>query len=157
MKPSSYISALYGTNGGYEFSNAQHILVERDPESEKEKVFLTDVSDYVNTSGMVANKHLPEFKELVANGKWQWDDVAEVQKKEMERLPKSYETVENGHMATHKFLIDDFCSAVFTHKLPALNAWTAARYTIPGLVAIESAKQGGIPLDVPDCGEPPVK
>jgi len=155
LKPSSYISAVYGTNGGYEFSNAQHILVERDLESEKERVKLTDVSDYVNTSGMVANKNLPDFKEKVANAEWQWDDYAEVQKKEMERLPESYSEIENGHMATHKFLIDDFCTAVYNHSMPILNAWTAARYTIPGLVAIESAKQGGIPMDVPDCGEAP--
>lgn len=155
LKPSSYISAVYGTNGGYEFSNAQHILVERDLESEKERVKLTDVSDYVNTTGMVENKHLPDFKEKVANAEWQWDDYAGVQKKEMERLPESYSEIENGHMATHKFLIDDFCTAVYNHSMPILNAWTAARYTIPGLVAIESAKQGGIPMDVPDCGEAP--
>lgn len=157
LKPSSYISAVYGTNGGYEFSNAQHILVERDLESEKERVKLTDVSDYVNTSGMVENKHLSDFKEKVANAEWQWDDYAEVQMKEMERLPESYAGIENGHMATHKFLIDDFCKAVYNHSMPILNAWTAARYTIPGLVAIESAKQGGIPMEVPDCGEAPLE
>jgi len=95
-KPSSYISGLYGTKGGYEFSNAQHILVEKDNTSEKEKVNLTDVSDYVNTRGMVENKNLPDFKNRVANGEWQWDDVAEIQEKEMARLPKSYETLENG-------------------------------------------------------------
>ncbi len=155
MKPSSYISALYGTKGGYEFSNAQHILVEKDNDSEKEKVNLTDVSDYVNTKGMVENKDLPDFKNKVANGEWQWEDVAKVQEKEMGRLPKSYEPLANGHMATHKFLIDDFCTAVYNHKQPVLNAWTAARFTIPGLVAIESANRGGIPLEVPDCGDGP--
>ena len=156
MKPSSYISALYGTRGGYEFSNAQHILVEKDMESEKEKVSLTDVSDYVNTKGMVENKQLPEFKNMVANGEWQWDSVAAVQQKEMDRLPKEYESLANGHMATHKLLIDDFCTAAYSGKVPVLNAWFAARANIPGLVAIESAKQGGIPLDVPDCGECPL-
>ncbi|MBE7037536.1 MAG: Gfo/Idh/MocA family oxidoreductase [Ruminococcaceae bacterium] len=157
MKPSSYISALYGTNGGYEFSNAQHILVEKDWESEKEKVNLTDVSDYVNTKGMVENKDNPDFKNMVANGSWQWDDYAQVQEEEIKRLPKEYENIDNGHMATHKFLIDDFCKAAYTGKMPVLNAWTAARYTIPGLVAIESAKQGGIVLDVPDCGDAPTE
>ena len=155
MKPSSYISALYGTRGGYEFSNAQHILVEKDFDSENEAVRLTDVSDYVNTDGMVKNKHLPDFKNRVANAQWQWDNVSEVQKEEVERLPAEYKDIENGHMATHKFLIDDFCKAVFDNKLPVLNAWTAARFTIPGLVAIESAKQGGMPLDVPDMGDAP--
>ena len=154
MKPSSYISAVYGTEGGYEFSNAQHILVQKDwKPDEKEKVKLTDVSDYVNTDQMVENKNDPDFKNKVANAQWQWDGVAEIQKKEMERLPASYENEPNGHMATHKFLIDDFCTAVYELKQPILNACVAARYTIPGLVAIESAKQGGMPMDVPDCGE----
>ena len=155
MKPSSYISSIYGSDGSYEFSNAQHIFVEKDWESEKEAVKLTDVSDYVNTAGMVENKNLPEFKNMVANGMWQWEDYAKVQEKEMSRLPKEYDAEPNGHMATHKFLIDDFCKAVYNHKMPTLNAWTAARYTIPGLVAIESSKKGGIPLPVPDCGDAP--
>lgn len=154
MKPSSYISALYGTEGGYEFSNAQHILVQKDwKPGEKEKVKLTDVSDYVNTDQMVENKNDPDFKNKVANAAWQWDGVAAVQKKEMERLPASFGDLPNGHMATHKLLVDDFCKAVFCNKQPVLNACTAARFTIPGLIAIESARQGGIPLDVPDCGD----
>ena len=153
MKPSSYISALYGTEGGYEFSNAQHILVQKAwSGEEKEKVELTDVSDYVNTEGMVENKGLPDFKKKVANAEWQWDSVAMVQKKEMARLPVEFESLENGHMATHKLLIDDFCKAVYNNEQPTLNACVAARYTIPGLVAIESCKQGGIPMDVLDCG-----
>ena len=52
-KPSSYISGFYGTKGGYEFSNAQHLLVETDF-YRGEKPFdirLTDVSDYVNPAG----------------------------------------------------------------------------------------------------------
>ena len=154
MKPSSYISALYGTEGGYEFSNAQHILVQKDwSGDEKEKVKLTDVSDYVNTDQMVENKNDPDFKNKVANAEWQWDGVAAIQKEEMKRLPASFENEPNGHMATHKFLIDDFCKAVYNNEQPVLNACVAARYTIPGLVAIESGKQGGIPLEVPDCGD----
>ena len=152
-KPSSFISALYGTKGGYEFSNAQHILVEKDVTSEKERVMLTDVSDYVNTEGMVQNKHLEDFKNQVANGAWQSNDVAKVQLKEMERLPKSYEACKNGHMSTHKFLVDDFVTAVVKNEQPILNAAVGARYTVPGLVAIESLNNGGIPMDVPDFGE----
>ena len=58
-------------------------------------------------------------------------------------------------MGSHKFLINDFCKAAYNKKQPILNAWKSARYTILGLVAIESAKQGGIPIDVPDCREGP--
>ena len=152
-KPSSYISSLYGTKGSYEFSNAQHILVEKDFTAPKEKVILTDVSDYVNPFDMTANKDLPDFKNRVANGEWQWNNYSPIQQKEIDRLPKEFDSLDNGHMGTHKFLVDDFLKAVYYKKQPILNAWAAARYTVPGLVAIESAKQGGIPLDVPDFGD----
>lgn len=156
--PSSYISAIYGTKGAYEFSNAQHLLYERIPtpkEKKKEKIILTDVSDYVNPRDMVENKNDPEFKSKVANGEWQNSYFAEVQNEESKRLPAEFKGLENGHMASHQFLIDDFFKAVCENKIPALNAWFAARSNIPGLVAIESAKRGSIPLDVPDCGDAP--
>jgi len=155
-KPSSYISSLYGTKAGYEFSNAQHIFVEKlDDENGYEKVQLTDVSDYVNTDKMVENKNTPEFKNDVANGKYQWSSTSAVQREEIARLPKEYENLENGHMGTHKFLIDDFCKAAYNREIPVLNAWFAARTTVPGLIAIESSNLGGIPLDVPDFGDAP--
>jgi mycothiol synthase len=58
-------------------------------------------------------------------------------------------------MATHQFLINDFCNAVHNHTLPTVNAWVAARYTVPGIVAYDSILQGGVTLDVPDFGDPP--
>lgn len=154
--PSSYISGFYGVDGSYEFSNAQHILIQRTSKpGEPEKMNLTDVSDYVNPKTMTENKDDPEFKIKAANHKWQWSSFAPIQQKEVDRLPKEFEGLPNGHMGSHQFLIDDFCKAVYNNEQPILNAWTSARYTIPGLVAIESAKQGGMPMDVPDCGEPP--
>ena len=103
------------------------------------------------------NKNTENFKEKVANSEWQWDVNSEIQQNELARLPKEYDGLPNGHMGTHKLLIDDFCKAVYEEKMPILNAWFAARVNIPGLVAIESAKQGGIPLEVPDCGDVPEK
>jgi len=153
-KPSSYISALYGTNGGYEFSNAQHILVERDYKyGEEEHVKFEEVSDYVNLTELTEHKNDVDFKEKVANGEWQWSGNAPVQQKEVERLPEEFKDLPTGHMGSHKLLVDDFLRAVRENKQPILNAWKAARYTIPGLVAIESLKQGGIPLPVPDFGD----
>lgn len=149
--PSSFVSSFYGTKAGYQFSNAQHVYVKH---AEK-GVTLEDVSDYVNPVEMTANKDLPDFKEKVANHEWQWDSYAPIQPSE--RLPKEYDVVGNGHMASHKFLIDDFCTAVYNGTLPTVNAWVAARYTVPGIVAFESLKQDGVPMDVPDFGEPPEK
>jgi len=156
-KPSSFISALYGTKGSYEFSNAQHLLYEKDMTSVKEKIILTDVSDYVNPAEMVKNKDLPDFKSRVANGEWQGNSPAAVQANDYARIPASFSGLRNGHMASHQLLIDDFCRAVKEEKIPVLNAWFAARVNLPGLIAIESAKRGGIPLDVPDFGDAPVK
>jgi len=151
-KPSSYISGFYGTKGSYEFSNAQHLLYEASFDN-GEKIALTDVSDYVNPEDMVKNKDLPDFKEQVANGKWQWSSPAAIQAEEYKRIPKEFKGLKNGHMASHQLLIDDFCRAIFENKKPVLDAYFAARCNVPGLVAIESEKQGGIPLDVPDFGD----
>jgi hypothetical protein len=98
-----------------------------------------------------------EFKEKVANHGWQWNDVSPVQRKRWESLPDSYKENGkiNGHMASHQLLIDDFCTAAYEKKLPYVNAWRAARFTIPGLIAHESAKLGGVPLDIPDFGDAP--
>jgi hypothetical protein len=35
------------------------------------------------------------------------------------------------------------------------NVWQAARYLAPGLIAHESAMQGGVLMDVPDFGDAP--
>ena len=147
--PSSFISSFYGTLGGYQFSNAQHIFTKHTADG----VELTDVSDILNPEEMTANKNAADFKNKVANHAWQWDSYAPIQNRE--RLPKEYEGLENGHMASHKFLVDDFCTAAYNGTLPGVNAWVAARYTIPGIVAYESLKQDGVPMDVPDYGDPP--
>lgn len=65
--------------------------------------------------------------------------------------------LETNHAGTHKFMVDDFCQAYMTGKLSPTNAWQAARYNLPGLTAHQSAMQGGVTLDVPDCGNPPAE
>ena len=71
------------------------------------------------------------------------------------RLPQEFDNLRNGHEGSHHFLVDDFVSAVNTRTLPSVNAWVAARYTLPGIVAHESARQGGARLDIPDFGDAP--
>jgi len=71
------------------------------------------------------------------------------------RLPREFDHLHNGHEGSHHFLADDFVTAVNTGTLPSVNAWVAARYTLPGIVAHESARQGGIRLDIPDFGDAP--
>ena len=152
--PSSSVAGFYGTIGSYQFSNAQHIHTTLRPGG----VNLKEVSDYVNPEAMTEAKDTENFKEKVANHGWQWSDVSPVQRKRWERLPDSYKENAkiNGHMASHQFLIDDFCTAVYENIQPYVNAWRAARFTIPGLIAHESAKLGGVPLDIPDFGDCPL-
>lgn len=71
------------------------------------------------------------------------------------RLPKEFEGAHNGHEGSHHFLADDFVRAVTTRTQPPINAWVAARFTMPGVVAYESAKQGGVRLPIPDFGDGP--
>ncbi|MBT8162979.1 MULTISPECIES: Gfo/Idh/MocA family protein [Arthrobacter] len=71
------------------------------------------------------------------------------------RLPEEFSKLPNGHEGSHHFLVDDFATAVATRSLPPVNAWEAARYTLPGIVAHESALRGGERLPVPDFGDAP--
>ncbi len=71
------------------------------------------------------------------------------------RLPVEFNHVHNGHEGSHHFLVDDFVTAVNAGTLPPVNAWVAARYTLPGIIAHRSAQQGGARLPVPDHGDAP--
>lgn len=71
------------------------------------------------------------------------------------RLPAEFEGAPNGHEGAHHFLADDFVRAVTRRVQPPLNAWTAARFTLPGIVAQQSALRGGERLPVPDFGDGP--
>ncbi len=147
--PSSYISSFYGTRGGYQFSNAQHIFTHLSDKG----VDLEDVSDYLNPEEMTKNKALPDFKEKVANHAWQDSSFAPIQAPSV--LPDEFSGLGNGHMASHQFLVNDFCNAAYNGTLPAVNAWVASRFTVPGIAAFESVKADGMPVDVPDFGDPP--
>lgn len=71
------------------------------------------------------------------------------------RLPRSFIGLNNGHLGSHQFLVDDFVKAVVTGKQPPNHAWAAAKYCAPGLVAHVSALREGELLPIPDLGEPP--
>ena len=47
-------------------------------------------------------------------------------------LPAEFRGLPNGHEGSHHFLVDDFVTAINTGTLPPVNAWEAARYTLPG-------------------------
>ncbi|MFF2344983.1 Gfo/Idh/MocA family protein [Pseudarthrobacter sp. NPDC058119] len=71
------------------------------------------------------------------------------------RLPVEFQGAPNGHEGSHHFLVDDFVTAVNNGTLPPVNAWVAARFTLPGIVAHESARQNGARLPIRDFGDAP--
>ena len=73
----------------------------------------------------------------------------------VERLPDSFRGLPNGHYGSHQFLVDDFCTAWVTGGIPPCNAWNAARWNLPGIIAHESAMRNGQPVTVPDFGDVP--
>lgn len=73
------------------------------------------------------------------------------------RLPAAYDGAPNGHEGAHHFLADDFVRAVVTGERPPVDAWRAAAFTAPGIVAHDSMRDGGRRLDVPDFGDGPAR
>lgn len=168
-KPSTYITCFYGEDGAYDCVANKHFLQTAPLETrngEMRERHIEDISDQL----------MPYFFTRFKNGEEKlyrgrpWSDnespvciaaiegATPIQEKERARLPKSFRehTVDDGcHFCTHPMLIDDFVRAVVDNKLPPNNVWTAARFMVPGLIAHESALQGGKLLDIPDFGAPP--
>ena len=71
------------------------------------------------------------------------------------RLPEEFRGAPNGHEGSHHFLVDDFVTAVNNGSLPPVNAWLAARFTLPGIVAHQSALRNGKRLPIRDFGDAP--
>lgn len=82
---------------------------------------------------------------------------APIHSDEARRLPDEFRGGPNGHEGSHQLLVDDFVRAVESGRHASVNAWVAARYTLPGLVALQSARQAGARLAVPDFGDAPAQ
>lgn len=80
---------------------------------------------------------------------------APVHDAEAARLPAEFSVAPDGHEGSHQFLVDDFVRAISDGAMPPVNAWTAARYTLPGLIAHQSALANGDRLPIPDFGDAP--
>lgn len=150
-KPSSYITCFYGDKGAYECSVTNHTF-QRGVAS-GESPYMEDVGPQVNTiryneekdtmdkcTGPISVRYIEGFAAI----------------QDRSRLPVDFrDPTEKSHYNSHPFLVDDFVRAVVSGKLPPNNAWDSARYMIPGLIAHESALQGGILMDIPDFGDAP--
>ena len=153
MSPETYITQFYGTDGGYEFSVANHHQTHWDPERPG-KVIMKCVTDELqpkSISDMIKEDYDVAVQKIADTAGF--TETSPVQP--TWRLPKEFEGIRNGHNGTHHFLIDDFCRAYASGKLSPTNIWAVARYNIPGLVAHMSAMAGGQLMDIPDLGDPP--
>jgi hypothetical protein len=65
------------------------------------------------------------------------------------------EDVSGGHGGSHAYLVHEFVDAVANDRMPAINAWEAARYMAAGVMAHKSALRDGEILAVPDWGDAP--
>ena len=69
-----------------------------------------------------------------------------------EKLPPQLRGVQAPHGNSHPFITHEFIAAIVEDRLPAVNVWEAIAYTMPGLVAHQSALQGGAQLKIRDFG-----
>jgi len=63
-------------------------------------------------------------------------------------LPEPLSSNLGGHGGAHAYLVHEFVDSVNRHRLPRINIWEAVRYCAPGLVAHQSALQGGLPTSL---------
>lgn len=157
MKPSSYITGIYGKLGAYEGSGMNHIVIKGEVNKNPS---VEDVSHLINTVSFEnAKPHIrPE------EGMLSYDDYhtgysaihnTERLPKEIRNLVSEHGYQLHGHNGSHRFLVDDFARAVCGNLIPPNNAWDSAVYAVSGIMAHESAMQGGKTLQIPFLGRPP--
>jgi len=134
--------SIFGTKGSYEECAGGQFWTDLN----KNLLDLNDLLFYSRELGYPAADHEVTEAEL---------SIRYAKTHPVHRLPRVFWSQRNGHLGSHQFLVDDFVKSVVTRKLPPINAWEAAKYAAPGIIAHESAKQGGVLLEVPDFGTPP--
>jgi predicted dehydrogenase len=138
---------FYGTDGVMEQTSTGASWSTRDEISDIGELFRTYTHEGVVTDPKVLEGIDPALRHSFESGMAQVHDRT--------RLPAAFEGAPNGHEGSHHFLADDFVRGVTTHTQPPVNAWRAARFTLPGIVAWDSANKDGERLDVPDFGDGP--
>jgi predicted dehydrogenase len=65
------------------------------------------------------------------------------------QLPKEFIGLSNGHGGSHQFMVDDFVMDAVGERKAPMNVVDAARFTIPGVLAHQSAQMAGQKLQIP--------
>lgn len=71
-----------------------------------------------------------------------------------DRLPEPLR-IRTGHGNSHGFITHEFVSAILEDRHPEVNAWEAIAYTMPGVIAHQSALAGGACMKIRDYGAAP--
>jgi len=141
--PGEVRMSLYGTAGSYEEQFGNNIWVTKDGASRQ------DITELLESRGVPAGEKGGAMAGKIG-GDAVFAGVSRVHP--VERLPKEYIGLPNGHRGSHQFLAHDFVTACVTGRQPPNNVWQAARYLVPGLIAHESAKRDGELMEIPDFG-----
>jgi hypothetical protein len=72
----------------------------------------------------------------------------------MERLPEALR-VKSGHGGSHTFITNEFVQAIVEDRHPEVNIWEAIAFTLPGIIAHQSALKNGEPMKIRDFGRAP--
>jgi predicted dehydrogenase len=65
------------------------------------------------------------------------------------QLPNEFLGLSNGHGGSHQFMVDDFVMDAVGERKAPMNVIDAARFTIPGVIAHQSAQMAGKKLQIP--------
>lgn len=136
-------TSLYGTTGCFEQQGNSHFWTTLDRTAQEVSTLLECTQRAGEAQTELAGGEQADF----------FSGVSAVHP--IERLPREFIGLPNGHYGSHQFLADDFVRSVVQNKLAPNHVWAAARYTVPGLIAHESAKREGEQLKIPDFGNPP--
>jgi len=135
--------SMYGTEGCFEINSAGPIWTAKDGT-------VTDLKDLLDCVGIPVDPAERGLADVPYERTF--PDTAKIHP--VDRLPKSFAGQSNGHAGSHQFLVDDFVQACVSRKQPPVSVWTAARFTVPGIIAHKSATLGGQLLEVPNFGDP---
>jgi predicted dehydrogenase len=136
---------FFGTEGSFE--QLAEVSVWQNKEGVEDVTALLATSETMDADDAALAHVAPELRASFISGHAPVHDAA--------RLPETFLGAPDGHEGSHHFLADDFVTAVVKGTLPPVNAWVAARFTLPGIVAHKSALQGGARLPIDDFGDAP--
>ncbi len=103
------------------------------------------VTDEINTFSDVENPYSLNDGYTPMN-KW---DGGFARIHDRSQLPESFTGLSNGHGGSHQYMVDDFVMDAIGERKAPMNVIDAARFTTPGIIAHQSATNGGITLDIP--------